>query len=268
VGREYACPGVSIGSVRKELHPGHEGVACDVCGRTILKGERVEPFLAPGGQRYSVCALCFRRAEHGGWIRESVAGDTPARTTRPEPRRPLFGRLRRRLAGGRQPASAAEAGGNGAVAADAEPPGAEAGVHPDAVPSEPFNPAPEPTRAPPRTDTRHVRAVPTTAEVKVERALELFNASEQQRRVAGIARTLGMPWVTALADPAVPSVVDVVVAWELSWYHFQIDLGDERDPVAMLDKGDELDQIDETLRVWNAAMDDRGMLVTGVASER
>jgi hypothetical protein len=254
--------------VKKELHPGHEGVACDVCGRTILKGERVEPFLAPGGQRHSVCELCFRRAEHGGWIRESVAGDTPARAARPEPRRPLLARLRRRLAGGRQPAAAAEAGGNGAVMGDVEPPGREAGTSPDAAPSEPFDLAPEPARAPPWTDTRHVRAVPTTAEVKVERALELFNGSEQQRRVAGIARTLGMPWVTALADPAVPSAVDVVVAWELSWYHFRIDLGDERDPVAMLDKGEELDQIDEALRVWNAAMDDRGMLVTGVASER
>jgi hypothetical protein len=254
--------------VKKELHPGHEGVACDVCGRTILKGERVEPFLAPGGQRHSVCELCFRRAEHGGWIRESVAGDTPARAARPEPRRPLLARLRRRLAGGRQPAAAAEAGGNGAVMGDVEPPGREAGTSPDAAPSEPFDLAPEPARAPPWTDTRHVRAVPTTAEVKVERALELFNGSEQQRRVAGIARTLGMPWVTALADPAVPSAVDVVVAWELSWYHFRIDLGDERDPVAMLDKGEELGEIDEALRVWNAAMDDRGMLVTGVASER
>ena len=47
----------------------------------------------------------------------------------------------------------------------------------------------EPTPAPPRATTalaapgpRHVRAVPTTAEVKVERALELFNGSGTSAR--------------------------------------------------------------------------------------
>ena len=54
--------------------------------------------------------------------------------------------------------------------------------------------------APPRDvprDPRHVRAVPTTADVKVERALELFNASEHARSIAGIMRSLGEPWVAA-----------------------------------------------------------------------
>ena len=49
-------------------------------------------------------------------------------------------------------------------------------------------------------DPRHVHAVPTTAEVKVERALELFNDSDHQRTIAGLARTLGDPWVSALPD--------------------------------------------------------------------
>src|SRR4051794_12919807 len=87
-----------IALMRKELRPGHESVACDVCGRTILKGERTEAYLAPGGRRHQVCELCFARAEHLGWIRESGAGDAPtrARAGRPEPRRPFFGRLRGR----------------------------------------------------------------------------------------------------------------------------------------------------------------------------
>jgi hypothetical protein len=40
-----------------------------------------------------------------------------------------------------------------------------------------------------------------------------------------------------------------------------VDLGDEADPVMMLDKGEELDQIEESLRSWNAALDKEGRLV-------
>jgi hypothetical protein len=56
----------------------------------------------------------------------------------------------------------------------------------------------------------------------------------------------------------------VLVAWELSWYRYRVDLGDEADPVMMLDKGEELDQIDEALRAWNATLDDDGRLVPGI----
>jgi hypothetical protein len=110
-----------------------------------------------------------------------------------------------------------------------------------------------------------VRAVPTTAEVKVERALELFNGSGHQRTVAGLARTLGPPWVSAQPDPAQASAVSVLVAWELSWYRYRVDLGDEADPVMMLDKGEEIDQIDESLRAWNAGLDSEGRVVAGPA---
>ena len=100
--------------------------------------------------------------------------------------------------------------------------------------------------------------MPTTAEVKVERALELFNGSDHQRTIAGLARTLGTAGVSAQPDPAQASPVSVLVAWELSWYRYRVDLGDEADPVMMLDKGEELDQIDEALRDWNAALDADG----------
>src|SRR3954453_23387412 len=63
---------------KKELKTDEEPVACDICGRTILKGERTEPFLAPGGRRRTVCELCIPRADHEGWIRESAQNDLPA----------------------------------------------------------------------------------------------------------------------------------------------------------------------------------------------
>jgi hypothetical protein len=116
-------------------------------------------------------------------------------------------------------------------------------------------------------DPRHVRAVPTTAEVKVERALELFNASEHQRTVAGLSRSLGAPWASALPDLDAPSTVNLVVAWELSWYRFRIDLGDGSEPVGLAAKGDELEDIDQEMRAWNAGLDAEGRLVIGVAQE-
>jgi len=270
--------------VKKELRPVHELEACDVCGRTILKGERTEVYLAPGGERHRVCDLCFARAESSGWLRESAHGDAPARMPRAEPRRPLLGRFKRR-ASRPEPAHPLEP----APEAAPEPPFADEYAASDGAPAHPgaleldgrppatgdgglapeVEPEPEP---PPRArerpkDPRHVRAVPTTAEVKVERALEFFNRSEHQRTVAGLARSLGDPWVTALADLEAPSMVTVVVAWELSWYRYRIDLGDEHDPVALQDKGEEIGQIEDQLREWNAGLDEHGRLVIGVAQQ-
>ena len=48
--------------VSKELRPTLDHGNCDVCGRSILKGERTDIYLAPGGQRKLVCELCIDRA--------------------------------------------------------------------------------------------------------------------------------------------------------------------------------------------------------------
>ena len=244
--------------MKKELRPFHDHVTCDVCGRTILKGERTEPYLVQGGQTQTVCSLCFGRAEQAGWIRESASGDVPARGPRPQERRPLLGRLRRKAS---EPQ------------AEEAPPEPQEEYFEDAAAAGEPAPEPEPPRepAPKRTarrqDPRHVRAVPTTAEVKIERALDLFNASEHQRTVSGLARSLGAPYASALPDLDQPSAVNLIVAWELSWYRFRIDLGDAADPVGLAAKGDELTDIDEELRNWNAGLDAEGRLVIGVAQQ-
>jgi hypothetical protein len=111
-----------------------------------------------------------------------------------------------------------------------------------------------------------VRAVPTNAQVKVERALELFNSSVHVRTIAGITRTLGEPWVSAAPLSDAPAEVSIVVAWELSWYRFRVDLGDADEPVTMVAKGQELDELDESMRDWNGSALPDGRLAVGVAS--
>ena len=227
---------------RRELKTDEVPRSCDVCGRTILKGERTEVYLAPGGHRREVCELCVPRADHEGWIRESAAGELPATRARPAPRRSLRSRL----------------GLGGQRGADPEP-----AQEPSAPVARDPNGRPERER-----DARNIRAVPTTAEVKVERALDLFNGSDHPRTVAGIARSLGPAWVHIGASPTAPSEVDIVVAWELSWYRYKVDLGDANEPIVLLEKGDELGELDEDLRRWNGAIDEDGRLSTDVGSPR
>ena len=43
---------------------------------------------------------------------------------------------------------------------------------------------------------------------------------------------------------AAPSQVDILVAWELSWYRYRVDLGDAGEAVVLLDKGEELDELE------------------------
>jgi len=245
--------------MKKELRPFHDHVTCAVCGRTILKGERTEPFLAPGGDRHGVCELCFVRAEHAGWIRESAHGDTPTRGPSPQERRPLFGRLRRRVPQELTPEEP-----------DAAPRDqGEQGEYGEPASNGEVSAPQRPRRRPyvPPQDPRHVRAVPTTAEAKIDRALDIFNASEHQRTVAGLARSLGSPWATALPDPGAPATVTLVVAWELSWYRYGVDLGDAAEPVALQAQGDEMAGIDDAFRGWNAVLDDEGRLVIGTAQQ-
>ena len=105
-----------------------------------------------------------------------------------------------------------------------------------------------------------MRAVPTNAELKMERALDVFNASDHVRTVGGVARSLGPPAVSVrpLADR--PSVVAIAVMWELSWYRFEVDLSDEGSGVRREGHGAELSDLAPDEQVVNAAADERGGL--------
>jgi hypothetical protein len=232
----------------KDIRTAHTQVACDICGRTLLRGERSDTYLS-GGTRREVCELCTPRAVHAGWTREGLA---PERGTRPAPGergRSLLGRLRRpRTDAEPGEADAAPLGprvnGNGRRAQSPAPPRERS---PEAVPE-------------PRTP-RQVRAVPTSIEQRTASAIEHFNQSEFPRTVAGVARSLGAPFVVARPSPRDGGVVTIVVSWELCWYRYEVDLSDGGPSVRAAGQGYELDELEQEDRAEpNAVADEYGTL--------
>ena len=270
---------------RKSITTNPAVVTCDVCGRTLLRGEHHDVFIA-GGQRRSVCELCTGRAVHEGWIREGL-DDVVARGRDGRGRRggSLLSRLRSRrepqpgqrelspeeLPYARSGGRVERLGGEEDVYEDDLPP-LEEDVAPEPVAAAPPSssrdrerePEPVPVAAEPLDHTlyesRSVHGVPTNADLKVVRAMELFNQSPQVRTVAGVARSLGAPIVSARPSRTEGSVVTIVVAWELSWYRFEVDLGNEAAGVRVAAQGSELTELDTIDQTPNAAADDSGRL--------
>ena len=233
----------------RDIRTNQLDIACDVCGRTLLRGEHAEHFLA-GGERRRVCDLCTARAQHEGWIRESGADDLELRHPRherpPVHRAPARRPARARARGARRRARAAEASpAPSRAAARARERRARAA-------------------AAPRASRSHIRAVPTNAELKMQRAIDVFNASDHTRTVGGVARSLGAPGVCVRPRPDRPAVVSITVMWELSWYRFEVDLSDEAGGVRRDAQGDELSELIPEEQVVNAAADERGALHLGV----
>jgi hypothetical protein len=224
----------------KDIRTSNMHTSCDVCGRTLLRGERAETYLQ-GGSRRAVCELCTSRALHEGWVREGTVPSYDAGESGGERRRSLRSRLRAR----REAAFGTGGGGD----ADSDTTG---------WPESPRR-ARKTTREP-----RHVRAVPTSVEHKVASAVEVFNGSEHRRTVAGVARSLGVPAVSVRPSEARASVVNVVVSWELCWYRYEVDLSDDQPSVRVVAQGYELGELPPEELEANAAADEHGAL--GLAS--
>lgn len=259
---------------RREIKTSQATIACDVCGRTLLRGEKPESFLA-GGERRQVCDLCLARAAHEGWIRESTAAaGLPARRESGAGRNGLLGLLRSRRPrrGDLEQPLAGDAYAGEAPSWDEDPYAAEAAQqHAESAPApEPVSRGHEPEPpsrrngqpAAPRTprERRQVHAIPTNDDLKRSRAAQLFNTSTHTRKVSGVARSLGAPWVSINPSGDEPSVVTIVVGWELSWYRFIVDLADEDGGVRVTEQGAELAELPDREREWNAAADETGRL--------
>ncbi len=243
-------------AITKDIRPSTAHTICDVCGRTLLRGERSEVYI-DGGARRSVCELCKSRALNEGWLREGTVptyDDSAASSAR---RGSFLSRLRRRR----------ERAPDSPDPLEAEP---EFEPEPRADPrparSEPRSAPAEPRRTPrrrertPTREPRHVRAVPMGAEQKIASAIAVFNGSEHRRTVAGVARSLGVPDVSIHPNMEHSSLVDIVASWELCWYRYEVDLSDEVPVVRVAAQGYELDELTPEERQSNASYDEHGAL--------
>lgn len=233
----------------KDIRTTYAEAVCDICGRTLLRGERAEMFVH-GSTRHAVCELCKTRALHEGWVREGAVTDRPQDDPEADRRR---GGLRwpRRRRGERQ-----DGARRAPATLDEELSASEWEI---AGPE----PAPPPPPPPPRErirEPRHVRAVPMGDEHKVAAAMAAFNTTEHRRTVAGVARSLGAPAVKVLPDAVHPALVRIVVAWELCWYRYEVDLSEQDSSVRLDAQGYELDELSDVERVPNAAADELGQL--------
>ncbi len=105
-----------------------------------------------------------------------------------------------------------------------------------------------------------MRAIPTSAEHRIAFAIEAFNGSEHPRTVSGVGRSLGLPSVSVRPVPGHPSVVHLVIAWELCWYRYEFDLADEDGGVRLEAQGQELDELTPLEQEANAVCDESGRL--------
>ena len=180
-----------------------ETLSCAVCGRTILRGERVVSYFVPEGGEMRVCALCKPRAEESGWLPPGFAGHLAQSPVRRRQRGGMA--LRERFVRrGQEPRHKAEP-----------------------------EPEPEPEPAP--------------------QPLEVFNASSEARKVAGLRRSLGEPRVSVREADAGPLIT---VAWDLSWYQWSV----EGERVRQVAKGDEISELPIADRDWNASAGEDGTI--------
>ncbi len=244
----------------KDIRTSDAYTSCDVCGRTLLRGERSEVYLN-GGTRREVCELCKDRAIHEGWIREGTVPAYAEGDGGSDRRRSIFARFRSRREDG-------PGGAPNPTLADELDSDSWSRERPGTQPTPvPAAPAPQRRRAagrpPSPREPRHVHAVPTSIEHKAASAVAAFNLSEHPRTVAGVARSLGLPAVAIAPDEVHPGIVLIVVSWELCWYRYEVDLAAERPSVRVAGQGYELDELTPEELQANAIADDNGVLSLG-----
>jgi hypothetical protein len=257
----------SAGVATKDIRPSTAYTICDVCGRTLLRGERSEVYI-DGGVRREVCELCKPRALHEGWVREGTVPTYDAGQDTSNRRGSLLSRLRRRRERDAAPEAPLPDDEFEPVAGPEPPPeprvprSGRARQTARETARELRKRASESTRPHRDGERRHVRAVPMGAGQKIASAIEVFNGSEHRRTVAGVARSLGAPTVSVHPNEVHQSLVEIVASWELCWYRYEVDLSDEVPVMRVAAQGYELDELSPREREANAAYDQDGALGT------
>lgn len=220
----------------------HPDVTCYVCERRLLRGEQPEIFVIEQEQR-TVCELCAPRAADHGWPRGGEEPTYVQPTVGSRRAGGLLARLRQaRPTGLRTPGAGARGGGSRTTPAHEELEVASsngAGAPLDASAREWEDEASPPG--------------------PLELGLDAFNRSEHPRRVASLARSLGAPEVSVRHDEDL-GVVLIVVAWELCWYRYRIDLDGVPPGARVIAEGTTLDELGRADRLRNGLADEQGAL--------
>jgi len=212
-------------------------VHCDYCERTLLLGESVATF-RDGRDTRLVCALCEGDALKRGWLRDGQPDPPPQPR---EPRTGLIELLRRPSHDKRTKDTAARPAPRHTV-----------GV---------VKLTGEEAAAASRAKTREVERAELAAQA-IELSLETFNASAYRRTVQGIARTLGAPRVSLVPLGGIRPDVVITIAWDISWYQYRVDA--EGDPPVRLEgRGDDVNELAQRWRTWNAQHTEEEGLVLG-----
>ncbi len=246
-------------------------VACDVCERRLLRGEQPDAFLAAGRRRI-VCELCAPRAVQEGWMRETDGQPVDLPALRSRRGRNLFDRLPVpfRVRQAARPTDATIAASASPLAYDVDPApydflGSYAPRTTDPVPAR------ERPAVAPAVGEQHVSGGEESQtgpavlahSAGLELALEAFNTSEHPRRLAGVARSLGAPSVNVRPSEHSRSVIAIVVAWELCWYRYEVDLDESIPAARVLAQGTELGELSHEDRLANALAGESGTLLLG-----
>jgi hypothetical protein len=193
-----------------------------------------------------VCDLCRTKAQRAGWVRADRAPEpSPDEQSDEKPRRRL--RFRPRVSLVRNPPDD-EHGDGGEKAEEAEE-DADGGRD-----------RREPSRGRAR---RRRRGAAETPERRIRRAIDRFNRSEHRRTVAGLTRSLGSPRVAAITPADAPEQVRLTVAWDLSWYQWEVELSERETAVHSLGTGTEMSELGPADRAWNARAGEDGRLQLG-----
>ena len=221
----------------RDIRTNQVDISCDVCGRTLLRGEQPETFLAGGAAPPGVRAVHRARPARGVDPRVRRrrpaaafgAQRPPAALVRRTASAATAGRARRSRPS--RPRAVAAAGGAGARARRLTQRTS------DAARRRPRSPT---SRRASRATCAPCRRTPSSR--CSGRSRSSTAPSTCARSAASRARSGRPPsWVRPLGDR--PSVVSIAVMWELSWYRYEIDLSEEAHGVRRAAQGDELSEL-------------------------
>jgi len=210
-------------------------IACQVCGRRLLPGERSLTYVTRDGREAAVCELCKSRAEAAGWMQPGEAEAARAAGEGIQRRRQrghILGGIGERLArerAARRPRSRS---------ADGE---------------EQLFEGPLPTPGSHRD----------SGNLDLGEHLAAFNASNHRKTVRGMSRSLGVPRASGHAVKTKVgggAGVRLTVVWELAWYQWEVAAGDRGWELRESGRGESVDQLRASDRNWNLDADEDGTL--------